>query len=163
MADSGPYFRRSLRDWLPDSVRASAQTNTPTPQARLAEEDAPAAEYPSDAPDARSRLLESYYRPDPVCGMRTCNHGTFSPRPEDQEIRQPWSGNSTPVFAGGLSGESSRIRPTSAPGSETIPSMESSASIKNRRTLYVMMLDMAKGCWELINMAPDTYHTMSHS
>jgi len=146
MADSDPYSRRSLRDWLLDSFRASAQTNTPAPQARPAEEDAPTAEYPSDVPDARSRLLESYYRPDPVCGMRTCNHGTFSPRPEDQEIRQPWSGDSTPpVFAGGLSGESSRIRPASAPGSETIPSMESSASIKNRRTLYVRMLDMAKG------------------
>ncbi|OJJ44406.1 hypothetical protein ASPZODRAFT_160996 [Penicilliopsis zonata CBS 506.65] len=33
--------------------------------------------------DARARLLESYYHHDPACGAKSCNHGTFSPRPED--------------------------------------------------------------------------------
>lgn len=33
-------------------------------------------------PDARTRLLESYDRSNPVCGERRCSHGTFSPQPE---------------------------------------------------------------------------------
>lgn len=167
MADSDPYARRSLRDWLFDSFRTSTQTNPPTPQARLADEDATTTEYPSEVPDARTRLLESYYRPNPVCGEQTCNHGTFSPRPEDQEIRQPWGESSIPAASAGiLSGESSRIRLTSAPESENIPSMESSASalaVKNRRTLYVRVQETARGHWELINMIPGTSHTMFHS
>ncbi|KAK5944368.1 hypothetical protein PMZ80_003649 [Knufia obscura] len=31
--------------------------------------------------DERTRLLETYHDPR-VCGLRNCNHGTFSPRPE---------------------------------------------------------------------------------
>ncbi|TQB67723.1 hypothetical protein MPDQ_004849 [Monascus purpureus] len=32
-------------------------------------------------PDCRTRLLQSYYRREPLCGSGYCDHGTFSPRP----------------------------------------------------------------------------------
>lgn len=138
--------RQSLRDWLFDVVRTSYQTNaSTTPEHQPAidnfRNDEDARQPLMSAPDARTRLLESYDRSDPICGERTCNHGTFSPRPEDQrEIS--WDASSMPptTSAGdGFPGESSRTRPELGPRSETVPSLESSAStlpLKNRRTLY---------------------------
>lgn len=141
MAESDQYLGRSLRDWLLGSFRASSSqqpdSSTPqTPQERVAEENPTTTTMagPSIAPDVRTRLLDSYYRSDPACGKRSCNHGTFSPRPEDQVPVTP------PILDAGQPGESSRTRPTSAPGSEYFPSVDSSVSalpVKNRRALYV--------------------------
>lgn len=140
MAESDPYLGRSLRDWLLGSFRTSLQadpTATPqTPQERVAQEHTTntAMAGPSVAPDVRTHLLDSYYNTDPACGKRSCNHGTFSPRPEDPALFTP------PILSGLHAGESSRTRPTSAPGSEYFPSVDSSVSalpVKNRRALYV--------------------------
>lgn len=136
--------RRSLRDWLFDVVRTSYQTNaSTTPEDRPATDnilsDEAARQRMMSAPDARTRLLESYDRSHPICGERTCNHGTFSPRPEDQRDLS-WDASSMPPptsTGNGYPGESSR-RPELGPRSETAPSLESSAStlpLKNRRTL----------------------------
>lgn len=134
--------RQSLRDWLVDVVRTSYQTNaSTTPEHQHARGDEDTRQPLMSAPDARTRLLESYDRSDPICGKRTCNHGTFSPRPEDQrEISWDASSMPPPINDGnGLAGESSRARPELGPRSETVPSLESSVStlpLKNRRTLY---------------------------
>lgn len=161
MAESDPYLGRSLRDWLFGTFRTSSQPNSAAPQEQhLTEENTRAMEGPSATPDARTRLLDSYYRPEPVCGKRSCNHGTFSPRPEDQAIFTP------PILDGGHPGESSRIRPTSAPGSEYFPSVDSSTSalpVKNRRALYVRAPEMTRRHRRLIYMILDTYLTTSHS
>lgn len=144
MADSD-LPRRSIRDWLFDVVRTSYQTNASTTlEDRPATDSIPSDEAtrqpPISAPDARTRLLESYDRSDPICGERKCNHGTFSPRPEDQRGLS-WDASSIPPptsTGDGYPGESSR-RPELGPRSETVPSLESSAStlpLKNRRTLY---------------------------
>lgn len=137
--------RRSLGGWLFDVFRTSSQPNTSAlPESQPADDEdvsnnRNATEDQSSMADARTRLLESYDRQDPLCGMRLCNHGTFSPRPEDQDKRL-W-GSMAPVDGGGSSGffgGSSGTRPTSA-RSENGPSMESSASalpLKNRKTLY---------------------------
>ena len=136
--------RRSLADWLFDVFRTSSQPNASAlPEPRSADDDVSnnrnATEDQPSMADARTRLLESYDRQDPMCGMRSCNHGTFSPRPEEQDRRlwgsmAPVDGGGSPGFFGGFSG----TRPTSA-RSENGPSMESSASAlppKNRKTLY---------------------------
>lgn len=150
MAESDPYIGRSLRDWLFSSFRTSSQSNSAAPQEeRVTEENTTAMGGPSTVPDARTRLLDSYYRPEPACGKRSCNHGTFSPRPEDQGLVTP------PILDGGQHGESSRARPTSAPGSEYFPSVDSSISalpVKNRRALYVKTSEKTIRHWRLIHM-----------
>lgn len=138
--------RRSLGDWLFDVFRTSSQPNTsaiPEPQSADNDisnnRDTTATEDQPNMADARTRLLESYDRQDPLCGMRSCRHGTFSPRPEDQDKRlwgsmAPVDGGESSWFFGGSSG----TRPTSS-RSENGPSMESSTSalpLKNRKTLY---------------------------
>lgn len=143
--------RRSLGDWLFDVFRTSSQPNAsapPEPEPQSANDHVSnnrnATEDQPSMADARTRLLESYDRQDPLCGMRSCNHGTFSPRPEEQDRRlwgsmAPVDGGGSPEFFGGFSG----TRPTSA-RSENGPSMESSASalpLKNRKTLYVRVCE----------------------
>lgn len=149
MSESDPFARRSLRDWLFDVFRTSYHTGYSTHREELTTHDdgnsnkQPTTETPRSVPDARTRLLESYHRSDPPCGMRNCSHGTFSPRPDDERYR-PWDVTSKQPAGGGddygFSGGPSRSQPTSAHGSDNAPSMESSASalpLKNRKTLYV--------------------------
>lgn len=144
--------RRSLRDWIFDVVRTSYQSNTSTaPEDQPADDndipnDEAARQPPTSVPDARTRLLESYDRSEPLCGERTCNHGTFSPRPEDQRERS-WDATSMPPVTStgdtGYPGETSGTRPMFGPRSETAPSLESSVStlrLKNRRTLYARLM-----------------------
>lgn len=129
---------RTLRERLVDIFRTSSQTSYPS----LPEDDSTrineqahndhAVVYPSQEPDARTRLLESYHRREPICGLESCNHGTFSPR----------AGSHTLGYNGayGPSGQSS-ARPGSAQRSDTTPSMERSTSelpVKNRTILYAL-------------------------
>jgi hypothetical protein len=138
---------RSLRDRIVDIFRAPSQTNYsalpdnatygngPHSQERLG--------YSSQEPDARSRLLESYHRREPVCGSKSCDseHGTFSPRPEPYEQAQLQRGyDGTPR----VSGESS-VRPGSAERSDNTSSMEqllSTSPLKNRTCLYSPLLPL---------------------
>lgn len=39
----------------------------------------------TDASNERTRLIEDYERRQSICGLRDCNHGTFSPKPEEHE------------------------------------------------------------------------------
>lgn len=128
---------RTLRDRVADIFRSSSQPS----YSALPGEDSPrtndqpnygqSAEPPSQDPDIRTRLLESYHRREPVCGLESCNHGTFSPRP----------GTQTPAYKGiyGASGQSS-ARPGSAQRSEVASSMERSTElpVKNRTLMYAL-------------------------
>lgn len=145
MSDGNPVYPhdpgtpRSLRDRIADIFRTSSQTsysaapnnavygNGPTSNDRL--------EYPSHEPDARTRLLESYHRAEPICGSKPCDHGTFSPRPEGYEQSQ-WQSDG--YGAPRTSGESS-VRPGSAGRSDNMSSFEnllSKSPLKSRASLY---------------------------
>ncbi|RJE21454.1 hypothetical protein PHISCL_06208 [Aspergillus sclerotialis] len=129
---------RTLRERLVDIFRTSSQTSYPVlpenDSARVNEQpdNDHAVVYPIQEPDARTRLLESYHRREPICGLESCNHGTFSPR----------VGSRTPGYNGayGPSGQSS-ARPGSAERSDITSSMERSTSelpVKNRTILYAL-------------------------
>lgn len=95
-------------------------------------------------PDVRTSLLESYDRSGPVCGERRCSHGTFSPRPEDNERRtyvgNPNGGEYSGVGgAGAASGHFSDDPPGSRAESEYMSQMKSSLSalsMKDSRKQY---------------------------
>lgn len=105
-------------------------------------------------PDARTRLLDSYDRSDPVCGERRCSHGTFSPRLENME-RQSFLGSTSGRFgypgAGDASTASSHFRggddpPESRPDSEYTSQMKSSLSglsVNEHKKLYARCLSLA--------------------
>ena len=129
---------RTLRERLIGIFRASSQTS----YSALPENDSTrineqpyndhAIVYSAQEPDARTRLLESYNRREPICGLESCNHGTFSPRP----------GSRTPGYNGAYfpNGQSS-TRPGSAQRSDNTPSLERSTSelpVKNRTILYAL-------------------------
>ena len=93
MGESSPLLRqeseanRSLQDRIVNIFR-------PTSSSRIESNDDSSRNTPglgvTDASelDARTRLLESYHRSDPVCGERRCSHGTFSPRPDEAHTSQ---------------------------------------------------------------------------
>ncbi|KAF7161933.1 hypothetical protein CNMCM5623_007348 [Aspergillus felis] len=135
MSDStslqGTGQHRSVRDRIFDVFRTSSSNslaainetnprNSPT--------------YTTGGPDARTRLLESYHDGEAVCGQKYCRHGTFSPRPEQQQgVLQLNSGRSD--LSGGSSGNSS-----GGHGPDNLRSVESSTSalsVKNRNALYL--------------------------
>ena len=134
--DAGPA--RSLRDRIVDIFRSSSQTSySALPDRATYRNGAHSHDYPgysSQDPNARTRLLESFHRPDSICSSKS-DSGTFSPRPEASEQRQWRSGY---YGAPGLSGQSS-VRPGSVERSDNA-SMErllSKSPLKNRRGLYV--------------------------
>src|ERR1700722_2656478 len=55
-------------------------------------------------PNARTRLLEDYHR-GAACGLRNCNHGTFSPRP--RSYQNSVSSGNDPVgrYGSGIEGD----------------------------------------------------------
>jgi hypothetical protein len=55
-------------------------------------------------PNARTRLLEDYHR-GAACGLRNCNHGTFSPRP--RSYQNSISSGNEPVdrYGSGIEGD----------------------------------------------------------
>lgn len=145
--------RPSLRDRILGVFRTSSSTSFSGFPDNIPVDDGtqdldPGVGSLSGEPDARTRLLESYNRHDPLCGQRSCDHGTFSPRPEEHE-NSPWAvrfmqknGNygRNDEVAGDMSNSAQFSRPTSAPRSDTMQSMESSFSTpfpKHRKTLYV--------------------------
>ena len=101
----------------------------------------------ANAPDVRTRLLESYDRSDPVCGERRCSHGTFSPRVESAD-RQSFLGGTSGRLrytgAGDVGSPSSPFRggddpPDSRAGSEYTSPMKSSGLLPNEhKKLYAL-------------------------
>lgn len=90
------------------------------------------------APNCKTRLLDSYYRHEPLCGSRTCNHGTFSPRPASAQ---------SSVKRFGLHGSSSlgdMVNQVAGSGSSQsstdayrLKSMLTGEPPRNNRSLYV--------------------------
>jgi hypothetical protein len=136
---------RSLRDRIADLLRPSS------PSARTAGlndsglEGRPSdfgnssnANLPPEFPDDRTLLLDNYERRESVCGQRECNHGTFSPRPEDQDAGPPASaffGFRTPrILSSGIQ----------TPATENISitnRLATEAGVKHRRTMCVKSLE----------------------
>lgn len=135
--EAGPS--RTLRDRLVDIFRNSSQSSDPAfPQnVSYGNGTHPSNLGYSQEPDARTRLLESYHRREPICGSTSCNHGTFSPRSEGHE-NSPWQ--SGYYGTTGYSAESS-TRPGSADRSENTSSLENLISkqpMRSRTSLYAV-------------------------
>ena len=84
--DSGPERRSSLRSRLFRSLRISDPASGSADSDREStavetQDDGDNRSMYEERTDCRTRLLESYYRHEPLCGSRVCDHGTFSPRP----------------------------------------------------------------------------------
>ncbi|KAJ5818135.1 hypothetical protein N7474_003726 [Penicillium riverlandense] len=138
-----PESRRSLRDRIVDAFR---QTGSSTPPPEESVGDGTRSSHRrtppvgnSREPDARTRLLDSYYRQeDPVCGSKRCSHGTFSPRIEDGE-RQSWPGSSGLRFEHGIGDGGEGSGPDDRPDSENLSQMKSSLSalsMNDQKKLY---------------------------
>lgn len=87
---------------------------------------------PRESPDNRTRLLDNYERRESVCGQRECDHGTFSPRPEHQEIRSPaapFLGFRTPRIV------SSGIQTPALDRTSITNRLATEAGVKHRRTM----------------------------
>lgn len=76
--------RRSLRDRIADIIRPvspAASWSIASDAGIIAGRTSDGGGEPSSrSPDTKTRLLEEYDRGAPVCGLKQCNHGTFSPR-----------------------------------------------------------------------------------
>ncbi|CDM28360.1 hypothetical protein DTO013E5_3758 [Penicillium roqueforti] len=85
--ESDGLGRPTLRDRIVDAFRSSPPTglgiSTNSSHDNNTAHDSQTGTGAPSEPDVRTRLLESYLQPDPVCGERRCSHGTFSPRIED--------------------------------------------------------------------------------
>jgi hypothetical protein len=93
--------RRCLRDRIADIIRPvspaswSIASDAGSITGGTSNWNAFGGEPSSQTPDAKTRLLEEYDRGLPVCGLKQCNHGTFSPTiPGENHGR----GHSTAVF-----------------------------------------------------------------
>lgn len=135
--DSGPA--RPLRNRIVDIFRTSSQTSySALPDSEPDGNGARSRDYPeysSQEPNARTRLLESFHRPDSIFRSKS-DSGMFSPRPEAS--KQPgWQ--SDYYGAPGRSGQAS-VRAGSAERSVNASSMEhllSKSPLNNRTSLYV--------------------------
>ncbi|GMF69210.1 unnamed protein product [Aspergillus oryzae] len=149
-----PTQQRSLRDRIFNLFRTSSSNDAPGLPARLvtaesaAQNEGSALIYPPREPDARTRLLESYDRGER--GLRNSGvHGTFSSRPEQEEI-QKWDASSlqnagneersqSPGGADGHIGSPGDVSGYPQ-GPENIPSLDSSFTalhMKNHKSLYI--------------------------
>ncbi|THD00261.1 hypothetical protein EYZ11_000311 [Aspergillus tanneri] len=149
MSDPDLFHRernRSLQARIFDVFRNPPPTSAPNCSAEHAgTTQAHGASTTGYPPGERTRLLESYHRREPLCGLRGfCDHGTFSPRLEQGE-GQAWdTGSMNGIGNSGRPGHPEETGPTgnsdSVQGPENIPSMESSTSslpTKNWTSLYV--------------------------
>lgn len=88
---SRPDDSSSLRDRIGDILRPGSSSRGPLLERDDGLQGAPNESHDShdhdgtDAADERTRLLENYERRQSICGLRDCNHGTFSPKPEEHE------------------------------------------------------------------------------
>ena len=101
-------------------------------------------------PDARTRLLESYNRPDPVGGpSESYNHGTFSPPAAEGDARYMDIDSMRDAGNGGSTGLGGAFKQNQTPsggldgaqGPENMPSMHSSISglpVHNHKKLYAL-------------------------
>ncbi|PLB38434.1 SulP family inorganic anion transporter [Aspergillus candidus] len=106
-------------------------------------------ESTTQIPDARTRLLESYNRPDPVGGSReSYNHGTFSPQIHEGDARYMDIDSMRDAGNGGGTGRGGAFTQNQTPsgaldgaqGPENMPSMHSSISglpVHNHKKLYI--------------------------
>lgn len=155
---------RSLHERIFNIFRTAPPTSAPGQSAGLDGRDA----VPPYKPGETSRLLESYDRQEPVCGLRgSCDHGTFSPRLERNET-QAWgigslndAGNG--IMDGGPHGRDPSDDGDSIQGPQNIPSMESSVSafpMKNRKSLYVNVPD--NSCHSCEMLIVNQIHLLLH-
>lgn len=81
---SQPEESSSLRDRIVD-ILGPGSSRGPSTNHNHEPSDGSSEGHENDGFNETSRLLEDYDRRHSVCGMRSCNHGTFSPKPEQQE------------------------------------------------------------------------------
>jgi hypothetical protein len=137
--------RRSLRDRIADILRPSSpgwilRSNNHAEAGRSSDFDPSSNLDGVREPDDRSRLLEDYNRSDSVCGLRECNHGTFSPRAEQHDSDSshdsafPWG---LRTLRGVASGIASGARTPGADGVSVTKRLALEHGVKHHRTMYV--------------------------
>lgn len=89
--------------------------------------------------DSRAPLLGNYDRREPLCGSRSCNHGTFSPRPCSPESAQRFGCDGTNASLNEMVHDYSQ---SGAPSendnaSNKLKVSSSGQPLQNRKTLYV--------------------------
>lgn len=85
---SQPEGTPSLRDHIVDIFSSGSSKQPSTIHRHEVTERNIESESPANKTDElneTSQLLQDYERRQSACGLRECNHGTFSPKPEQQE------------------------------------------------------------------------------
>ncbi|EEH50080.1 uncharacterized protein PADG_06159 [Paracoccidioides brasiliensis Pb18] len=149
-----PQQAQSLRDRVaslfhPRSSRNGSQSPSAFSAHRGGGEE---SETPTPPPPGevnfRTRLLESYNHLEPACGFRSCDHGTFSPRPGSSSAR-----GASPVRRNGIGNyydsphEGSSVHsvdrgdaicaPPRVPPRATTKQLAKQHGVKNHRTMYI--------------------------
>lgn len=96
-----------------------------------------------DGPNETTRLIEDYERRQSVCGLRECNHGTFSPKPELQEpgslAGSYFWGSRTPRLM------TSGLQTPATDGTSVTNRLITDMGVKNRRRMYVQQIHSVTG------------------
>lgn len=124
------HTRRSLQSRFVEMFRSNSNSGSPSgsPSGFESPPNGTRGLGITREPDARTRLLESYDRSNPMCGERRCSHGTFSPRPEGAETHTYLRTSGTGYPEVGDAGGASDDPPGSRAESEYMSQMKSSLS-----------------------------------
>lgn len=136
---SQPEDSSSLRDRIVDILSPGSPSRGPSTDHNHGPGHGPSGQHMNDGLNETSRLLEDYDRRHSVCGLPDCNHGTFSPKPEQHEQQEQSSlagsylwGTRTPRFMG------SGLQTPVTDGTSVTNRLVAEMGLKNRRRMYAL-------------------------
>jgi hypothetical protein len=132
---SQPEDSSVLRDRIVDILSPGSPSRGPSTDHNHGPGHGPSGEHMNDRFNETSRLLEDYDRRHSVCGLPDCNHGTFSPKPEQEPSSLAGSslwGTRTPRFM------ASGLQTPATDGTSITNRLVAEMGLKNRRRMYAL-------------------------
>ncbi|RAO64644.1 uncharacterized protein BHQ10_000656 [Talaromyces amestolkiae] len=125
----------SLRERIVDILSPGSPSRRPSTDHNHGPSHGTSEDHDHDGLNETSRLLEDYDRRHSVCGLPDCNHGTFSPKPEQQEPSSLagsylW-GTRTPRFI------PSGLQTPATDGTSVTNRLVAEMGLKNSRRMYL--------------------------
>lgn len=139
MSNGQPPHREdssSLRDRIVDILSPGSPSRRPSTDHSHGPSGGASEDRDIDGLNETTRLLEDYDRRHSVCGLPDCNHGTFSPKPEQQE-----SGSLAGSYLWGIRTPRfipSGLQTPATDGTSVTNRLVAEMGLKNRRRMYAL-------------------------